>query len=368
MPAPLHPDHLAFALRLHQRLILSDAGMAWSPYSVASALGLLAMGARAATRLELTRLLTADADGEDALASHMAALDDAVTAGPEMARASGLWLRAGLPLASDTERRLRERPEASIHVADFAGDPEGARHAVNAEVAKVTRGLIGELLSPGAVTSATQALLTTAVWVRLAWRHPFTVDSTTPRPFATPAGQRHVPTMHRRGQMEYAATAGWRMVTLAGDHDLALDVLLPDSPTDSAPPQEATVRRLYRRSRVTEVELSLPRFEISHGSELVPALGDAGVTTLFSNDADLSGISPQRLRVDSVAHRCRLRVDEKGAEGAAATAVMMLAGAVPNRKPVVFTVDRPFHFLLRRHGAILFLGTVTEPHDPGPAS
>ncbi|MFC7327367.1 serpin family protein [Marinactinospora rubrisoli] len=361
------PDHLDFALRLHGELAGTAAaggpGLVWSPYSVATALGLVATGARGGTRGELTGLLGADLPG------HLAALDDAVADGPELATLTGLWVRRDLPVVDAFEAELRSRANSGVYPADFAGRPDGVRSEVNAEVAKLTRGMITGLLQPGDVTERTRALLVNALWVHLRWTTPFDPARTAPGPFHTPDGERPVPMMHRTGSMPYADAGGWRMVTLAGDHDLALDVLLPGGRgRDGGTLTPTVLRRLYRAAKPVEVDLTLPRFELTWHTELSRPLGSAGVRTLFSDDADLSGISSAPLRVDAVIHQARLRTDEKGAEGAAATAVVMrLASFVPKR-PVDFTVDRPFTFVLRRRSAILFLGTVTDPRDPGPAT
>ncbi|GAA3758032.1 serpin B [Spinactinospora alkalitolerans] len=363
MPDPLRPDHLAFALRLHGELTASGAAdLVWSPYSVACAMGLVASGAAGGTRAELTRLLGSDLD------AHLAALDDAVAAGPELATGTGLWVREDLPIEADFEARLRTRPDSAVHAADFEGDPEGVRRTVNAEIAKVTRGLIDELLAPGDVHPRVQALLANALWVRLRWQEPFKVAETAEHPFHAPSGTRRTPMMHRRGQLPYARRRGWQMVTLAGDHDLALDVLLPDDAARPAALEPATLSALHRAASSTDVELTLPRFELTHRSELSSVLAGTGVRTVFTDQADLSGISTRPLRVDEVIHQARLRVDEEGAEGAAATAVVMRLAAFVPQKPVVFTADRPFHFVLRRRGAILFLGVLAEPEDPGPAN
>ena len=52
----------------------------------------------------------------------------------------------------------------------------------------------------------------------------------------------------------------------------------------------------------------------------------------------------------------------------AATAAVMVMSAVIPPKPKEFLVDQPFRFVLRRRGAILFTGRITDPVDPGPAS
>ena len=64
-------------------------------------------------------------------------------------------------------------------------------------------------------------------------------------------------------------------------------------------------------------------------------------------------------------HKSFVAVDEEGTEAAAATAVIMRAGAaMPRREePKVFTADHPFLFLIRHNatGAILFVGRLAAP-------
>ena len=60
-------------------------------------------------------------------------------------------------------------------------------------------------------------------------------------------------------------------------------------------------------------------------------------------------------------HQAFIAVDEHGTEAAAATAVVLTAGAIPD-PPVAFTVDRPFIFFIRdATGLILFTGQVVDP-------
>ena len=89
-----------------------------------------------------------------------------------------------------------------------------------------------------------------------------------------------------------------------------------------------------------------------------------GVRTMFTDEADLSGLSPDpRLTVSEVLHQAVLRVDEQGFEGAAATALTMRLTSMIIDDPVTVTVDRPFLLLVRHAGtgALHFLARVVEP-------
>jgi serine protease inhibitor len=360
--AAIDRDHVAFAARL-TRALADGPGreFVWSPYSVAAALALLATGARGATQGELQALLGADLDAELAL------LDGAVAEGPEIAAHTSLWVRSDVPVEPDFEARLRTRPASGLHHADFAAAPEQAVRAVNAEVATTTRGRIPHLLDAGAITPDTAAVLVNALWVKLAWAAPFEPAKTRTVPFHAPSGRRGVPMMHRTGRLPYAQTGRWRMVTLEAGHDLAMDVVLPREPAGASAALTADdLRALYAAQGPTEVRLALPRFELRWRRELSDALSACGVTTVFGRDADLAGISSAPLRLDAVVHESWLRVDERGAEGAAGTAAMMVLMGMPSR-PVEFTADRPFRVVLRRGGVILFLGHIADPQDPGPA-
>ncbi len=69
--------------------------------------------------------------------------------------------------------------------------------------------------------------------------------------------------------------------------------------------------------------------------------------------------------IGDVVHKAYVSADESGTEAAAASAVIMMAGAMPgeNVKPITMTIDRPFIFLIRDipTGAILFMGRVMNP-------
>jgi serpin B len=356
MNTPPHPASLSFGARLDPVLAGRDSHV-WSPHSLATVLALLAHGARGRTREQLEEMLGAGPD------SRLAELDPAVADEPglQLATANDIHVRADARLRSGFRARFRERADAGVYPADFACDPSGVRTRVNDDVARTTRGLITDLLGPRDVTPDTVMILLNVLWVKAEWVDVFRPELTREHPFHCPDGTRPVPTMHRAGSMPYAEAPGWRMVTLAGRNGLDLDILLPEGSRQT--PDPGDLAALHSRVRRERVLLALPRFEVESQYRLRDPFTRLGATHLFGGD--YGGITSAPLVLDDIIHRAVFRVDEQGAEGAAATLAVMARGRPA--PATAFTVDRPFVFVLRRRGSLLFLGRVTDPVDPGPA-
>ena len=237
---------------------------------------------------------------------------------------------------------------------------------INVDVAKTTRDLIPELLPPDAIRDDTVSALVNALYLKCAWRYRFTEDATTPRPFHTPGGTKDVPTMELSERIGYAATDGWQVVEPARGRRrrggrAAAGRRPRDAPsptwTRTCSPTSSTRRGTSRSS--CGCRRSTSRMQ----AELTPPLNQLGVRTVFSRDADLSGISASELAVQAVLHEAVLKLDEQGLEGAAATAVMMRLLSLPTGKPVEVHVDRPFLLVVRHQetGVVYFLARVVDP-------
>ncbi|MCK5799098.1 MAG: serpin family protein, partial [Deltaproteobacteria bacterium] len=129
--------------------------------------------------------------------------------------------------------------------------------------------------------------------------------------------------------------------------------------TLSAAVVDATVKQL--QSAV--VTLTLPKFKFETKYKLNDYLIAMGMKDAFDPSlADFSGITGNHdLYIGLVQHNAFIKVDEKGTEAAAATAVVMPPIGIPDLKTL--TIDRPFIFLIRDHatGTILFVGRVLNP-------
>ena len=358
--------HLDFALALH-RAVAPDPHepVCWSPFSVASALGLLAHGARGTTRAELLDLLgdlddlTATLAGAAQLGQRAADDDE-----PVLAVSNTLWVDASITIEESFAGELAGWSGGSVRNAPFRAEPGKARDAINSDVAETTRQLIPELLPPGTIHSDTVSALVNALYLKCGWRARFIEGATAPRPFRTRAGAVDVPTMVLNESVGYAAADGWQVVSLPAIGGVEATVLLPDGDLADAEPRLTTesLAALLAAPRRRQVSLHLPKFKITTQAELTAPLQALGVRTVFTDDADLRAISPDPLAVQAILHESVLKIDEQGLEGAAATAVMFRLTSMP-AEPVVVTVDHPFLLLVRHAGTgvVYFLARVTDP-------
>ncbi|CAJ0968298.1 unnamed protein product [Ranitomeya imitator] len=90
-----------------------------------------------------------------------------------------------------------------------------------------------------------------------------------------------------------------------------------------------------------EIILSMPKFSMSGELDLKNILERLGITKVFSDHADLSGITgDSRLKLSKAVHKAMLKMDEEGIEYAAATVI----GISKHSSPTHVTFNRPFLF------------------------
>ena len=130
---------------------------------------------------------------------------------------------------------------------------------------------------------------------------------------------------------------------------------------------EVDLQKLFSENKKNiKVDISLPRFKLSHSLALSDSLQQMGMEDMFSDaKADFSGIAGKRgdLYVSSVFQKVFVEVNEEGSEAAAATAaIVSLTKCVPPPNQM-FNVDHPFLFIIRDKltGMILFQGRVVDP-------
>jgi len=371
----------SFALELYAKARTQKGNIALSPLSIGTALTMTWGGARGDTAAQMKKVLRLEGSPEQAMD----------VAGKLLASLKGPGQKVTLRVANRLfgektytfEKAYLDRTKAAfgapLEPLDFKRSAENSRKHINDWTAKETQDRIKDLIPAGAVDGETRLVLTNAIYFLGDWMTPFKKESTAPAAFrATKSEAKDVPTMKQVDQFKFAATDSVKLLEMPYQGgELAMTLVLPDA-IDGLDAMEqrltkATLDRWIGALHPERVSVALPKFEIDPKASL--SLGDTlkalGMPLAFdAAKADFTGIAnppkpEDRLYIGKVFHKAFVKLDEKGTEAAAATAVVMPrgTGAPPSAPPLEFRADHPFLFLLRdiRSGMILFMGRVSDP-------
>lgn len=111
---------------------------------------------------------------------------------------------------------------------------------------------------------------------------------------------------------------------------------------------------------VPSVDVSLPKFKVELDMNLKEYLPELNIKSIFTQGADLSGITGSRnLYVGSARHKAFIEVNEAGTKAAAATGY----GVMFMSLPMPIELNRPFLYFVvhRQTNTILFSGRMSDP-------
>jgi serpin B len=382
----------AFGFDLLRRLD-SQGNLCASPTSIALALAMTRAGARGQTATEMDavlRSLGSDGNGGEIVAllaslqadtiyddwypDDLLATPDPGTQIPvELDVSNAVFSQNGMTLKPDYLDALSSGFAAGVGLLDFAADPEAARLVINKWASDRTKGRIPEVLQPDDINALTRIALANAIYLKAAWDSPFDETVTASKPFTLAGGSIvSVPTMAIDEQFSYAAGSGWKAIDLPyTTGGMAMTVIVPDDMASfTAGLTAAKFQSILGQEGNYDVDLTLPRFSAETRTDLAAVLKAMGMPTLFTPDADLSGITQdEHLYIGKVIHQANIDVVEQGTTAAAVTVVTgMTMGpgddTTPSPPPhVKFHVDKPFLYFIHdtASGAVLFMGRIDNP-------
>jgi len=372
----------AFAFDLYQRLNRSEGNLFFSPLSISSALAMTYAGARGETARQMARVLHFPGNTDllhrgfqDLLIAMKKNRSDRDI---ELTIANSLWAQKDYTFLPDFLTLVTEHHDAAVENVDFKTDAEGARQRINAWVEKETNEKIKDLVPMNALNQATRLVLANAIYFMAAWQSKFHTANTREDDFWVDArASVKVPMMIQTDNLPYFEDDRIQVLTLPylrsgrpATLRFSLIVVLPKKRDGLGDVEKALrlseIDGWLKNRRHREVKVFLPRFRIESSFNLAEHLTAMGMEQAFAfPGADFSGMDGTHLLyISAVLHKAFVDVDEEGTEAAAATAVVMLAGAAaPSEQPKVFRADHPFLFLIREEqsGTIFFMGRLCRP-------
>merc|ERR1719205_446333 len=148
------------------------------------------------------------------------------------------------------------------------------------------------------------------------------------------------------------------------DSSKSMLFILPNSTTNDISSRIAGINLAdIRRQPQVDTIVTIPKFSMKYQTYLKEKMKNLGATDVFSQSANLRGISDQPLAATEGVHQAFIEVNEEGTEAAAATAVVV--GLRTARRKRQFFANRPFLFMVYdfSHNVPLFAGKVVDPSN-----
>lgn len=370
--APVVSGNNRFAWNLYREAAGQQGNLFFSPFSISAALGMTYAGAAGETAEEMRGVLAIVAE-DRAFHTQFGALIRDLNGpgrgrGYELLVANRLFGAEGLGFQPEFRVITANDYAAPIETLNFAED--AARRHINGWVRDQTREKIRDLLEPGQLAESTTLVLVNAIYFNAQWAHRFDPDATAPMPFHLADGTTvPVPTMSNMAHYRCASSAAEHVIEVPyQDDELAMMVVIPAA-TQGLAALESTlsaerVDAWAAALEDCEVRLQLPRFEVEATLPATELLQRLGMQRAFFPGADFSKLLDPvaNVLIDDVVHRAYVKVDERGTEAAAATAVVTrTVSAAPE-----FVADAPFLYFVRDRltGSVLFIGRMADPRAP----
>ena len=363
----------AFAVNVYREAVTKQGGnLVFSPYSLASCLAMVSIGARGQTAAEIAEVLGVPVGApwrDEAFQNaqyHLRQMgEDCV-----LVSANKVWVQRGAPIERSFLTSVKRHYGGAAQSVDFVDAPQKAQQKINDWIAQQTRGHLADMIGDGVIDHLTRLVLANAVYFKGIWQDEFEAYKTKALPFYPEVGKEvSRPTMQGGGYYRFGDFDDVRVLVLPykGGH-VSMTIFLPKE-IDGLAAVEArlsgpTLAQWCNALKEYHVDLRLPKFELCSDLLVKTILHHLGMSQAFADDADFSGIADAQppLFVSDVLHAGWIKVDEEGTEAAAATMSAIKAAGVPDDAPS-FYVDHPFLFLIcdERTGAILFMGRVIDP-------
>ncbi|XP_032996415.1 alpha-1-antiproteinase-like [Lacerta agilis] len=344
-----------------------DKNIFFSPLSIVSTFSIVSLGAKSATRTQILEGLCFNLTEIPEKEIHQALHNDFSTltrsdSGYQLELGDALFLREGLEALPTFLDDVKAFYAVEVLPTKFQ-EPKEAEKQINDYIEKKTHGKISEIVK--GLDPDTSLAVANYIFFKGAWEKPFDPAHTEERDFFV---NEHttvkVPMMHRLGWFRYYYDTELHCQVLQMDYKGSATTffILPDSgklkQVEEAFSLDTWTKWAVKVQRAT-ASVFLPKFNISAKYELKEPLSKMGITDVFSDQADLTGITGQPLKVAKATHKAVLTVDEKGSEAAAATVVE----AIPMSLPPTLEFNMPFYVLMyeRQTNYTLFVGKIVNP-------
>lgn len=349
----------------------NDSNKLYSPLNVYMALAITAEISDSNSRQQILDLL--DVDSIEDLRKQANAIwnanycDDGLT---KSILGSSLWLSDDVLYNEQTIQNVVNNYYASTFSGKFG--TEEYNKTYRAWLNEQTGDLLKEQIDNKELSPDTIMIIATTLYLKAPWVSFFSESNTIESQFYSSNGTQICDFMNDNMQNgtyylgdKFAAVGksingSGQMYFILPDEGMSAESLLKN---DAETLDFITNHSEWDNKKMAEINLSVPKFDVSSQLDLVDKLKNLGVTDCFnSSTADFSSLLPRNgAFISSVLHGVRVSIDEEGVTGAAYTEMMYLTGALTPSEKIDFVVNRPFIFVITGVDDLpLFIGVVNN--------
>lgn len=335
-----------FSVELLKKCFDGKSNTLISPLSVSSALTMTANGANGQTKDEMEKVL-GNGISLDELNKYLSSFNDSLTSGENFSlkNANSIWFIKDNNFNVNNEFLQTNADLYHAEIYKRAYNSEVVND-INNWVTEHTDGMIDRLLDSNDKLSniaLINAIAFDAVWETYYFDN-FVEDGT----FTDANGNEKSVTMLASEESEYINgdnCTGFIKKYKGGKYGFA--AILPDSNVSVDEfVGSLTGEKLFKMLQNTEtanVVANIPKFEYEYSADLNEMLKTLGMPTAFSDSADFSGISSDKLLISDVLHKTKISVTEEGTRAVAATGVVMSAAPDGDKQVIL---NRPFMYMI----------------------
>ncbi len=335
-----------FSVELLKKCFDGKSNTLISPLSVSSALTMTANGANGQTKDEMEKVLGSGIP-LDELNKYLSSFSGSLTSGEDfkLKNANSIWFIKDNNFNVNNEFLQTNADFYHAEIYERAYNDEIVND-INNWVSEHTDGMIDKLLDNGDALSNIALINATAfnaVWETYYFDN-FVKDGT----FTDANGNEQSVTMLISEESEYIHgdnCTGFIKKYKGGKYGFA--AILPDSNVSISDfvglLNGDKLFKMLQNAESTNVVAKMPKFEYEYSTELSEALKALGMPTAFSDSADFSGISGDKLLISDVLHKTKISVTEEGTRAVAATGVVMSAAPDGDKQVIL---NRPFMYMI----------------------
>lgn len=363
--------NMDFAMNLYRKIAsYHDKNIFLSPLSVSAGFTALLMASDGVTHEEILKGLNLEqlerADQPELIPELFQLLHHNITRNGslKLEQSMAIFVRQQFDIDKAFEESMRKFFNADIKTLDFS-NTEKSVGFINDYIKQQTADKVTDMISD--LDELTQLLLVNTIFFQGDWQMPFNPNLTHNAPFHIDNYNIvQVPMMFKEDEFYTMEDVplGAKVLKLPYQEAVSMLILLPNKGRDYTEIDDEIsaekFQRWIKKLRKTKLEVNMPRFKMEQSYSLDKILPDMGISSVFTNAANLTRLSKDRgLKVSKVVHKAMIEVDETGTMAAAATTI----GITPYSLPRTFTVNRPFFFFIYHEdtNCLLFMGRVIDP-------